>query len=1020
MKILQLRLQAFGPFKNEINIDFERLNERGVFLLTGPTGVGKTSIFDAICFALYGEISGNTGIDKFAKVRSDYADTSVLTYVDLVFEINNSTFNIHRIPPQTRIGRGNKEVTQQHEVVLKTKDQVYEGIVEVNKQIIQLIGLNIEQFKQVVMLPQGEFVNFLIASSSEKMDIFRKIFQTYGAYELQQNLLLLAKDKKEAVEELKKKIEIKIESLRLDKTDLFQSSNLEAKINYINDLMLELKKECDIKENQYLLEEKTYQELQKKVHYMMRENEEILRLNKYKEELDGLIKAQPKIIEMKNIVNEHGKAKELEALDTQRQEIKLELQDLKKQQDNLIKDIAEATLQMNELAIKKQQCLEKKKNHPAYYLQVEKLKLEEQQILQQQEKEREMSDLEKKSSRFEEELFIKQNELKDIEMFEKVLLNSRIEYQELKENCQKIELEQSRILDDLDKTKIVLKQYGQIKSAKKSYIKANDDLIKEKQKLLNLEKLDNDLQALILDKKAYELSLKLKDNEPCPVCGSLSHPKKALQIQEINLSDKEDYKSKINAQTKIVNQLEMLLQSHKNEIEFCKKQLDIYDNIIKVYLINENNIDDVIKNIEEKTTDNKIKLHSLTAQLQEKEKSIHLYEKSADNKKVVLQELEEKRLQFYKVKEELLTLKTIYDSKKSIYTLQECHLQMDELLQKVQFEEEEFKKVEEKITNVNDQLVSKDSVLKMIEETLLQKEEVYHQRNLFFKQRQAESDLDSYQEKIKDETIINTLETEIATYENKLFYLKHSISELVAYENITPYDVPLVQKELNECKKKVDELLEYKTKIETIYTNNQSLQKEINHFYKMFENGFKESEKVIILSNLANGKNISRIDLEKYIILAYFEEIIYEANLKLKVMTNHRYELFRKKERLKGNTPAGLDIEVLDYYTGRYRDVRTLSGGESFKCALCLALGLAEVIKNNNGGIQLETMFIDEGFGSLDPESLDLAISTLNEMHFDGHVIGIISHVEVLKERIMCKICLESNQEGSYIKEIIV
>ena len=278
-------------------------------------------------------------------------------------------------------------------------------------------------------------------------------------------------------------------------------------------------------------------------------------------------------------------------------------------------------------------------------------------------------------------------------------------------------------------------------------------------------------------------------------------------------------------------------------------------------------------------------------------------------------------------------------------------------------------------------------------------------------------DYEEYEDSKKYISLIDSYTLEINSYKEDIKSLKDREKDLIKKtENLNVVNLEELDCEINNKQVNLKEIDKNIKEVYSLINNNSAILKEIKNVEKLIS--YKEEEYKVIgeLSNLANGKKSPYITFERFVLASYFQEIIDSANIRLSKMTNDRFILKRKEDKGKGTSQQGLELEVYDNYTGKSRHVKTLSGGESFKASLSLALGLSDVVQANAGGISLDTMFIDEGFGTLDPESLENAINTLLELQRSGRLVGIISHVPELRERIEAQLEISVSAEGSSTK----
>lgn len=885
MKPLKIKISAFGPYKNCIDIDFEKLGESGIFLITGDTGAGKTTIFDSISFALFGEVSGSNR--PVPSVRSDFADNDTETFVELEFTHKNKKYKIRRNPAYERTKkRGEGTTKTSAEASLEYDDKVISGTKNVDIKIEEILGINSKQFKQISMLAQGEFLKILFAESKDRTEIFRRIFDTDIYNQIAKRLADKTRITKAELEQLKDYFAI-------------NSSNIVWK--------------------------------------------------------DGIQSVQPKD------VNELFIQEILEKL---QQEIKVNSEQFGKCQEQIGKQSDENSKMEKEIMAQKDKndkidrC--QKLQEEQKVLQEKKEDIEQKEILIQKSQEiiNKILPKEDKKKELEKEISQKQKVLQDIS--EKIELGNRKE-EKFKQ-----------VLDLLEIIKVQFQKYSELKDGKtelEDKIKKLQVIIKEqKNKKIaseNAQKLEVEWEKLsteVLEKEkeffkeqAGILAEKLKENEPCPVCGSLHHPNLAIKSTSVltkeeldNLKEKEEKSRKTltdatNKVTEINSKIETLIKEfgEKPDVElYNKKYLEISEELEKAY----NQLNDNYK------------------QIMLKDIVIESFEYDMFKEKITNK--------ISKEREEFLKLQTQQEENKK---------QIDELLQKQEKAQNNYQNTLKELGFENEEQYKK-SVLNNLQIEIFSKEI----------------------EKYKTDVTINATK------------LEEIQKEIKGFEKV---DLTAKIQEFNNKKQKLEDMRKQQMEYHRIFENNNRILVDLQTNSKKLDSKIKEFTMVEDLSKIANGTVYGkrRIEFEQFVQASYFDMVIIEANKRLLKMTDNRFLLVRKESSERVSDKIGLELEVIDNYNGKRRDVKSLSGGEAFKAALSLALGLSDVIQSYSGGIVVDTMFIDEGFGSLDTESREQAINTLNQLTDNHKLIGIISHVTELKERIDKKIIVTKSTEGSKI-----
>ena len=896
MKPLNLKMSAFGPYKNEVEINFKKLGTNNIFLITGDTGAGKTTIFDAISYALFNEVSGSNR--PITSLRSKFA-TIEDTYVELEFEHKGKEYKIRRVPEYERTKKTGEGTTRNiADAYLEYEDKIITGVKNVNDKIIELIGINAKQFKQISMLAQGEFIKILFAESKDRTEIFRKIFETNIYEQISTNLSILSTETKKDVDRLKTIFQTNTSNIRwIEKP---------VAIN-----LIDLKKitKLDIDEILNLIE-KEIQTNKEKVKEEEKEDE------KLKKEIEKLRE------KIKKIEEQNEKVKKYKQYLEENKELKEKAKEIKEKEANI--EISQSILQK---VMPKQQIVNEKQKEL-------KNNMNKRQVLEKKIKDGEIIEQENKNK------IIKLNELKEI-------LEG---YKNIKEKSKNIE--------DMF---LLITQIEKDQKNKEKYVKQYEELNNQ---YIEMDKQYKEEEDKFFREQAGIIAQRLEKGKPCPVCGSIEHPNKAIKNDDV-LSEEELKK----------------LEEEKNKLENKR-------NTIKNETISLNaKIEATIKMIPESNKQD--------FNLQDFEKQIN---ETKDRQELEIQNL----------KESFENICLVLTKKK-------------ENIDKINFDETK-QIIEKQINEQNNKLLENRVKLKecnALIETQEKSLELVQQEYLNAIKELGFKDEKNYKEKTLKEADIEKIKQEIEQYKEKVTTIKTRLEDVkkeLKEKEIVDVTQDIEQLEQSSQKQKEAEKQINNKKASISFnkdTNKKLKETAIELIYKM-----DKMAKIEELAKIANGtaNRKTKITFEQYVQATYFDMVISEANKRLLSMTDNRYLLIRKKKADKISEKIGLDLNVIDNYNGQERDVKSLSGGESFKAALSLALGLSDVIQSYSGGVLVDTLFIDEGFGTLDAESREQAINTLVNLAGSNKLIGIISHVEELQERIDKKIIVEKGQDGSNIK----
>lgn len=873
MRPERLRISAFGPYAGQEDLDFSALGNHTLFLICGPTGAGKSTILDAMCYALYGKTSG--AVRSGEDLRSNYVGYDRKTYVEFDFAIGDRHYRIYRSPTQLlERQKGDRSKPVEHkgkadfyEIDEEGREKAHITSKGVDSAVEKLLGVGLEQFRQIILLPQGDFRKLLLADSSDRQKIMEQLFQT-GIY--------LAFEKK--LQEETQKLKTEYSRGELQRTTLLETCRSESEE--------ELEKQAET--NEKILKEK-------ETEFMQADKEQQVFLRAYDEA---------------NVL--HGAFLRLETAETalKRMEEKKKEKEELRGHIKMIRAAQSVTKEWSEAvnAKKQQRTAAETLEKAAADLPVkEKAKAEAEQALALFEKE-------------------KPKQKERIEMKGKLeqYRNPSRSYGTAKREAERL----AGIYAVKQKEAERLRE--QVSAAEK---KAAED---KKNWLCR--------NRIFMEGQAFVLAEKLTDGQPCPVCGSLSHPAPAAagedRIMEKDVKDAErQMHLSEDAEKKIRHEAEAY---QAKELAAAKESADKAMTVLS----------ELEKNLPAAYRDSL----ALEKEIKDLETRISSFEKS-------LEQAEEKRK----------NAETIYQALK----------EQKELLEK---QAGEFLKVSEEKNCILKIKVAEAGFTDWFECSRYMKEvprlEAYENDLKIYDQS-----VHAEEEKIKGEKEKTAGKTkpDMNDWNEKRTKLLESMKQFVA-----------------EKAEKETELKKQKETLKKLYQLKET-QKEISEKYSL----------VAHLWEIAQGKETG-INLERFVLGALLDAVTEKANLRLMEMSGNRYELLRKRgERSDGRKKAGLDLEVFDGNTGRARPAATLSGGETFLASLSLALGLADVVQEYAGGVHLDAMFIDEGFGSLDSESLDLAMKTLQELKGQNRLIGLISHVGGLEERIPAKLRVTKTQTGS-------
>ena len=1028
MKPLYLTISAFGPFAEKTEISFEKLGEQGLFLISGDTGAGKTTLFDAICFALYGEASGsNRGIDS---VRSDFAVPAAKTYVEFTFLHQGKQYKVTRNPAYQRPKlRGEGMTNESADAALYRQENgetetLATGFIPVKNEIETLLGVDARQFKQICMIAQGEFLKLLYADSTERGGIFRKVFHTDLYADFQKKLKEAEKEKRVDYEDGEKRLLqyfLQMTGRELQKTDLHQGKELLEEQKRLFLEKQELQQEKETKQNAL---ETSLQKLE-------------LSLAEGKETALLFQKADEAEQEWKNY-STHLMEKELETALLKKQRIALDVVYSVEQEGSKIRktrDIWKQAYQENaeklyqteerllELQKKLDLFLQKKPVLEEKRITLQKLQEEKGRYRQKEILEKELTQLIQKIEEQEGQLA----SLKETQVADKAKLE---EWQKTILEKEKLQAEWNLQEQNLHRKKEQIDAMDALLERQKTIRERDQELRKLAQGYLVVEKKWAEAKAaadlaetLFLREQAGFLAENLEEGIPCPVCGSVHHPDKAALTG--NAPTEAEWKQKKELLEKTAQKRQQLGEEGKAEKEKLLLLKDTLQKDCEKLQVSLEDIPAERENYVSSYQDMKRTMDALQEQITTAEALI-------PQKEALEQKISEREIDIL-LKEEMLT---------EVKALKQKKQGESELLQ-AQLGALTVAEIEDTCTALCEELKS------------VEKEEQELQA-AWQKNREEKERYSALREQAEKETKIAERQYQTAEKQMQEILLAQGFASYEEYQEILPErseleqaeednrkyfsDLALMKQKANtlaqQCEKKTQKDLSVLEEEKRILLAEKNQQKEeldaLKQENAVFENLLKNAEKELIfrekvmreyapvqeLSRTANGElpGKEKIAFEQFVQGFYFQKILQAANLRLKDMTEGRYVLLHAQKAANKRSQAGLEVEVLDHYTGKSRSVRSLSGGEAFKASLCMALGLSDVIQAHAGGVRIDAMFIDEGFGSLDDRSREQAVEVLQKLSYGDRLVGIISHVSELKETIDKKIIVKKGSAGSTVE----
>lgn len=1029
MRPITLTLSAFGPYAGETTLDFSELGAERLFVITGPTGSGKTTVFEAILYALYGKLS-KKGMDP-ASLRCDFLkpDDDRITFVDFTFEISGKRFHIHRQPKQSvakKRGSGRRELGQEallecvgHEDFLPLTK-----IGEVDRKIIDLVGLDEEQFKKIVMLPQGAFQEFLVSSTKDKIELLRQIFDT-SLYDLAlQRIKSRVSDVTGAYAELKADYRSKTALLRFEASIAFGEqpsqdvlAQMEALAQADEARQESMQQTVDDANAVYLAALET-------LNREAQHNADVRKWQQAEAELTALRARQPEIAALSGQVRAADQARSLADKETRAAE---ERRLLHQQEETLAlarQQAQNAAQQLNAAAQHLAQAEQQKQHADLAHDTLPELTTKRDKMNEYVADRAALQQAAQALASAERELAaLAQNEQRA-----EAALQTAEAAQEKKQRLQQDQAQQETAIVKLDallaeerRQYQLLKRFLDLRQERPELAAAQENAAAL---LASAEKRLAEARAANRQQLAATLAQELEDGAPCPVCGAVHHPAPAV-VSGAQDDEAACAKVRDQAQDVAANAGAALVQQDKRIAEAWAELQETVPQLTQPEAVPR-----YAQQLQESGTAHNHQRKETQAALQqirEELAGLAAVEKELEAQKAALNTLREQRTRFVA---EQSRWQTTRDSKAEAVAAKEKQFgftadvepaaltrEIDAISARHQAAKQALETAQRAHEQAQLAQVRAASAQLQAEARLeeLRRSADDHAR-AFAQARDAifatEADYLSAKEDIPHAAL---LQQEIDAFSEALTRATTLHEDLAQrlQDDRTLHDLEAGEARRKEAEQRLNAAKDVLAAHKTRCASNRALIAQIAQLLDAFKEMEARYALLGKLRDVLDGKNHFNMRLETFAQAYYFEQMLIGANVRLARMTHGRYSFRRKEMVSDARRQAGLDLDVMDQYTGRARDVSTLSGGESFKASLSLALGLADVVTSESGGVELSTIFIDEGFGTLDEESLDDTVETLISLQDSGRLVGVISHVAELKERIPAHLVVESGSGGS-------
>jgi DNA repair protein SbcC/Rad50 len=1015
---VKLEMHAFGPYAGTQVLDFRELGDRPLFLIHGPTGSGKSTILDAICLALYGETSGDER--KGGHMRSDYAPPEMRTRVVFEFAIGQETYRIDRRPGQ-EIPRANGSVQSVgHQVSMYRcfpevgdDELIASKVGDVSEQVERLLGLRADQFRQVVVLPQGRFRELLTASSNDREKIFATLFQTEHYERIQDRLKERARDIRQNLDH-----QYSQQRLILANAETESSDALATKI-------AELEQERATLFTRRSQQETAVENARKSLEQARESDRKLTDVENAQTALNNLLSRKEEIDCQRQTLEQARRAATLADAEANLNRRLKEAEDSERARDRLQEQVGEAEQKLQAAELEKEQVdalqpqldqhAERKRELEALRPRIRTLADAEQQLNDAGERARQLREkheqLEQQRETVTEALEQAQQQLQTA----KLQASQASGHEATRNHLSRLVRQRSQLETEQEN----LRQELEAQETASTSLETAGARLAESQRVLDI------MEAAWRNGQAAVLARQLEDESPCPVCGSIHHP--APAEHEDDVPDEADLERQRSVVESARNNRD---QASRNKITIDGRVQALNERVNDLQGELEGVIDTPAEELRKQRQDAEEKLRVAKEESERVEPLKEQVDALSTSNDQLSDQLTDAQKDLEEARNAEVAAKTslenaageVPDEYRSLEALdaalETVSNHLTELSRRIELAQTELDsaKSEHQRLSAQHQAAAKEAERDRSQAT---------EDAAAFAERRAgqgfETDQDYRAAKLPLEQV-DQLDDQINLYDqqvsNATYHLENARK---AAEGLAKPDLEALNEVLVTAEAELKGMIEKLAALDSQVGNLKRAGEQLSEIAEQIEELNKQYSVAEYLASVANGEaaySNYRVSFERFVLSAFLDEVLTYATNRLYSMTNGRFRLLRKTEGGDRRRSTGLDLEIEDAYTGTSRDVSTLSGGEGFLAALSMALGLSEVVQNRAGGIRLQTLFVDEGFGSLDPDALDRSLMTLVDLHH-GRLVGIISHVPELQERVNVKLTVEAGKNGSHARFVV-
>ncbi|UQS82185.1 SMC family ATPase [Bombilactobacillus folatiphilus] len=1022
MRPMKLILQNFGPYVNE-TVDFERLQQNGLFLITGKTGSGKTTIFEALTFALYGSTTSDDRPPE--SLRSDFASSQAATSVQLTFEHRGKIYQVIRLPKQIlakKRGVGDKEYESRGRLkIFKDAQQVDEltKLKDINLKLLDVLQLSRQQFIQIVLLPQGAFRRFLMASSVDKEQVLRKIFRTQLYQKWTQILNDQLKDQQRQSKQLHQTLTTDLTKIHWVTTPVSKALSAVQQIADLEQQQQQQHAKLTHRQAQQRDRQAQLQQRQQALSEHQKINNQIEQLAQLHQTQQSLQQQQDNFEQVKHQIQQLTWVKDRQAAVQQIQTLQQQQQAVTTQQTTFVHRQAQLQQQLASAKATQQDLIQKTPQDRHRQAQLATLNAQRKSYVQYQQLQDQLTEAHQQVEQAYQNLQQTKAQVEQVQTTYQQALNAVQTLPDL--------LQQQQWTQNLVQQLHEWQHHQQIEQELEHQQQhLQDQFVYQQQVVAQCQNHQRALKDQWLQNQIATLAAQLSPDQPCPVCGSLDHPvpntnaPKAVTASAVKLADKQ-----LTTSQEALVRLQTQIQAQQSQLEVQQQaivQIQVTCQELCQQLAISIDADDLAEPVAPILAQQQDHLQQLTVRVQKvqhQQQTVAQTKRRLQNLNETLTQWQTKHQSAQRVYQQLSGQQTMLAQQLpgKYSDLAAVDQAITQLAQQVQDFSEQLTKNQQQLQRDHQQQAALNAQAELVQQQLAQisqtlqanTQQLTAQVQAYF----GENSQQRFDQLTAQLPQLTHLQQAVSDYEQRC---QTVATQIQVYQQLIgsqrQFDVTAEHQQLVELQLQWDADAAATEQFYHQVLNNDALLQQLRQTQQELTDRQDQEDQLQILAETMAGKSAAKLSLERFVLRAQLVDILEVANQHLQQFSSGRYYMLLHQAQGTYQKDTGLEIDVYDDNVGEVRSVHTLSGGESFLAALSLALALGEVIQEQAGGVQIEALFIDEGFGSLDQESLLIALRALEQIQTGHQVIGIISHVALLKEQIPNQLVVHANDQG--------